>query len=141
MSDPKLPNDPALESGPASCVLVVDDEPTFRETLLKVLSRRGFQVSGAGTGEEALQLLTRQDFDVMVLDLKMPGMSGLEVLRQMPAVRPSTRVIMLTGHGTVADGIEAMTATAVEFMLKPVVVEELVLAIRAAAASRRMKGT
>jgi DNA-binding NtrC family response regulator len=115
-------------------VLIVDDEAELRASLAKVLGRRGMKVSIAADGAEALALLAREPHDVVVLDLKMPGIDGLETLRRMAAARPAPRVIMLTGHGSVAAGLEAMRQQVFDFLLKPVAVDQLVARIEAAAA-------
>jgi DNA-binding NtrC family response regulator len=116
-------------------VLLVDDETLFVEALSKVLRRRGFVVGTASSAEEGIAMLAAADYEVVVLDLRMPGAGGLAGLREMSRVRPETRIIMLTGHGTVAAGIEAMLAGATDFLRKPVAVDDLVAVIQAAAES------
>jgi DNA-binding NtrC family response regulator len=127
----------AAESPQAVNVLVVDDEAVYRDTLCKVLARRGFQVGAAASGEEALQLVAQRRWDVMVLDLKMPGLDGLATLELVRRVSSATEVIMLTGHGSVDAGIRAMRDQAFDFLLKPTSVDQLVGVIEAAAAKRR----
>jgi DNA-binding NtrC family response regulator len=118
-------------------VLVVDDEALYRDTLCKVLARRGFQVGTAASGEEALQLAAQRSWDVMVLDLKMPGLDGLATLEMVRRVSSATEVIMLTGHGSVDAGVRAMRGQAFDFLQKPTSVDQLVGVIEAAAAKRR----
>ena len=127
----------AAESPQAVNVLVVDDEVVYRDTLCKVLARRGFQVGAAASGEEAAQLVAQRPWDVMVLDLKMPGLDGLATLELVRRVSSATEVIMLTGHGSVDAGIRAMRGQAFDFLLKPTSVDQLVGVIEAAAAKRR----
>ncbi len=115
-------------------VLVVDDEAGYREALSKVLARRGFGVAAAGSGEEALRLVAERRWDVMVLDLKMPGLDGLATLELARRVSPTTEVVMLTGHGSVDAGVQAMRREAFDFLLKPTSVDQLVSVIEAAAA-------
>ncbi|MEP0774896.1 MAG: response regulator [Acidobacteriota bacterium] len=114
-------------------VLVVDDEEVFRDTLVKVLTARGMQVVGVPDGEAALAFLAAHRVDVVVLDLKMPGLDGLEVLRRIGQLSPRPRVVMLTGHGSVQAGLEAVRELARDFLLKPVPADVLAQVIRAAA--------
>jgi DNA-binding NtrC family response regulator len=118
-------------------VLLVDDEVDFRETLCKILKRRGMEVRVAGSGSEALACLASETHDVVVLDLKMPGMDGLETLNRMASDHSSVPVIMLTGHGTVAAALEAIRHQVFDFLLKPVPIDQLVGAIEAATHDRR----
>jgi DNA-binding NtrC family response regulator len=118
-------------------VLVVDDEAAYREALCKVLVRRGYTTGTAASGEEALQMVARQRWDVMVLDLKMPGLDGLATLQVARRVSPATEVILLTGHGSVDAGVQAMRGEAFDFLLKPTTVDQLLAVIEAAAAMHR----
>jgi DNA-binding NtrC family response regulator len=118
-------------------VLLVDDEVEFCDALAKVLRRRRLVVEVAASGEQALSRLGAEACEVVVLDLKMPGLDGVETLRQIRARWPAIAVILLTGHGTVEAGIEALGEQAFDFLLKPVVAEKLVEVIEAAAQARR----
>jgi DNA-binding NtrC family response regulator len=118
-------------------VLVVDDEAVYRDTLCKVLGRRGFRVGAAASGEEALRLVAQRCWDVMVLDLKMPGLDGMATLELVRRTSSATEVILLTGHGSVDAGIQAMRAQAFDFLLKPTSVDQLVGVIEGAAAKHR----
>jgi len=89
-------------------VMIVDDEEDFVETIVKRLKDRGLTVDGVHSGSEALNLLETKDFDVVILDVKMPGMDGIETLREMKKRKPLTEVIMLTGHGSVESGIQGL---------------------------------
>jgi CheY-like chemotaxis protein len=82
-------------------VLIVDDEDDFRETIVKRLKSRKITAEGAEDGIRALELIEKTDFDVIVLDVKMPGMDGIETLRRIKAKKPGVEVIMLTGHASV----------------------------------------
>jgi DNA-binding NtrC family response regulator len=113
-------------------VLLVDDEEAFTDSLAKVLRRRGLQVTVAASGEAGIAHLAEHDCDVVVLDLRMPGLDGLATLGRLKELRPTTQVIMLTGHGTVEAGIEALRLAAFDFMLKPAATERLVEVICAA---------
>lgn len=101
-------------------VLLVDDEEEFISTLGQRLEARNLKVSTSTSGVDAIELVDRQDFDVIVLDLAMPGMDGLETLKRIKADHPDAEIIMLTGHGTIESGIEAMKLGAEDFMEKPV---------------------
>ena len=114
-------------------VLVVDDEVDFATALADRLRRRGFAAAAAFSGDDALRRAAAGPVDVMVLDLKMPGRDGLTVMREMRRVAPSVRVIVLTGHGTVASGIEGMQIGAEDFLQKPADIDTLCTAIIAAA--------
>jgi CheY-like chemotaxis protein len=100
-------------------ILVVDDEKNIRLTMGQALSPLGLTVETAMNGEEALQKLGQRAFAVVFLDLRMPGMDGLEVLRRIREERPATRVIIITAHGTVDTAVEAMKLGAVDFLEKP----------------------
>lgn len=122
-------------------VLIVDDEDDYRRTLVKTLGRRGFVVLEAAGGMEALQIVREEEVHVLVLDLKMPVMDGLQTLRALNEVRPDLPVVILTGHGTVRSGLDAVAARAVDFLQKPVDVDHLALVIREAVASGPRKGS
>jgi len=100
-------------------ILIVDDEKNIRLMLSQALASDATLVETAVNGEEALQKLERSAYDLMLLDLRMPGMSGLEVLRQAHAQYPAMPVIVLTAHGTVESAVEAMRGGAVNFLQKP----------------------
>ena len=101
-------------------VLLVDDEEDFIESLSNRLEVRGLTVSTSTRGKDALDLLHDQKFDVVVLDLSMPGMDGLEVLKKMKEESPETEIIMLSGHGTIQTGTEAIKLGAEDFLEKPI---------------------
>ena len=107
-------------------VLLVDDEEQFVETLALRLEARDFAVATAFKGDQALDYLKGKDVDVVVLDVLMPGLSGIDTLREMKKIRPLTEVIMLTGHATVETAIEGMKLGAFDYLMKPTEIEELV---------------
>jgi len=112
-------------------ILVVDDEPAMRLLLSSVLKDEGHDVTAAATGEEAVQLIARRHYHLVVTDLKMPGISGLELLEQVKRDDPGTAVIILTAFGTVEGAVEAMRKGAVHYLLKPLAnPDELRLAVR-----------
>jgi len=107
-------------------VLVVDDEKDFLETLVSRLKKRKIDTHGAKSGEDALKLIKNRPFDVVILDIKMPGgMDGIEALRAIKKIQPLTEVILLTGHASVETSIEGMKLGAFDYVMKPVKLEEL----------------
>lgn len=106
-------------------VLLVDDETDFVETLAKRLGKRGIAVLCASRGEQALEVLAANPLDVVVLDVKMPGLDGLEVLRRIKAGHPQVEVIMLTGHADMDAAIRGMELGAFDYLMKPTSIEEL----------------
>jgi DNA-binding response OmpR family regulator len=118
-------------------VLIVDDEEDFASAIAERLGRRGFEATAAFSARAGLALLEEITVDVVVLDLKMPGMDGLTALGRIRKLHPDVQVIVLTGHGTVAAGIEGMQLGAADFLQKPVTIEVLGTAITAAAERSR----
>lgn len=110
-------------------VLLVDDEKTFVESMAKVLRRRGMQVQTAHDGESALAAASGGDFDVIVLDLTMPGMDGLATLRGLRQRDQVTPVLMLSAHAEVGRATQALSEGAANYLFKPCPVDELVAAI------------
>lgn len=106
-------------------LLLVDDDPDFRGTVARRFLRRGYSVHEAACGDEALKLLSRREFDVVVLDLVMPGMGGIEVLEQIKANHPEVEVVMLTGQGTIETAVRAMKLGAYDYLTKPFALAEL----------------
>jgi DNA-binding NtrC family response regulator len=103
----------------AKPVLIVDDEKNIRMTLSQALEALDLDTETAVNGEEALAKLKEKDFGLFLLDLKMPGMSGMDVLRRVREVRPDIKVIIITAHGTIESATEAMKLGAVDFLQKP----------------------
>lgn len=106
-------------------VLLVDDETEFLETLVKRLRKRNLSVHGAGSGEEALKCLDAEPIDVVVLDVKMPGMDGIDTLREIKKSHPLVEVIMLTGHASMEVAIAGMELGAFDYLMKPMNIDEL----------------
>ena len=106
-------------------VLFVDDEIDFLEALLKRMKKRGVDVTGVGSGEEALSFLDTNQVDVVVLDVRMPGMDGIETLREIKKRHPLVEVIMLTGHANLEVAIEGMELGAFDYLMKPMDIDEL----------------
>jgi DNA-binding NtrC family response regulator len=100
-------------------ILVVDDEEQFLKVFSQRLEGRGMKVDTSSSGEDALKKVEGKNFDAIILDLAMPGMSGLETLKRIRDDNPDLQIIMLTGHGSVETGVEAMKSGAVDFLEKP----------------------
>ena len=122
-----------------SSILLVDDEKTMVKYLSRHLVKRGFDIRVAYNGSDALALIKKSDFDVVLLDVLMPGIDGIETLREIKAVRPDTEVIMLTGHASVEAGIEGMKLGAFNYIMKPFDPGELDREIDMAFEHRRIK--
>jgi DNA-binding NtrC family response regulator len=122
---------------PAS-ILLVDDEVPFVETMTKRLNKRGFDVLSAHTGQEALDKLSgHRGIEVVILDVKMPGMDGIQALLEIKRRFPITEVIVLTGHATVESAIEGMKLGAFDYLMKPCDMEQLGSKVQAAVQRRR----
>jgi DNA-binding NtrC family response regulator len=106
-------------------VLFVDDETDFLETLMKRMKKRGVDVAGVGSGEAALDYLNNQPADVVVLDVRMPGIGGINALREIKKIDPLMEVIMLTGHASIEAAIEGMELGAFDYLMKPADFDEL----------------
>lgn len=117
-------------------ILLVDDEEEFIATLGQRLETRNLKVMTATNGERAIEIVDSQEVDVIILDLAMPGMDGLEVLRHIKADHPEAEIIMLTGHATIESSVEAMKLGAEDFLEKPVDMKELLEKIREAKQKR-----
>ena len=107
-------------------VLLVDDEIDFLQTLIKRLKKRHLNIRSAASGQEALSVLASDRIDVVVLDVRMPGMDGIETLREIKKRDPLTEVIMLTGHASVEVAISGMALGAFDYLMKPMDIDELV---------------
>ncbi|MGA2466186.1 MAG: response regulator [Thermodesulfobacteriota bacterium] len=106
-------------------ILIVDDEKNIRLTLSQALKILEVETDTAANGEEALAKLKEREFGLILLDLKMPGMDGMEVLRRVREIRPDIRIIIITAYGTVESAVEAMKLGAVDFIQKPFSPEEI----------------
>jgi DNA-binding NtrC family response regulator len=111
-------------------VLFVDDEPDFLQTLLKRMRKRDVNAAGVGSGEEALVHLAQSPADVVVLDVRMPGMGGIETLRAIKKKTPLTEVVMLTGHASLEVAREGMENGAFDYLMKPVDIDDLLYKIQ-----------
>jgi len=118
-----------MENEMEAKVLLVDDEEEFLETLSSRLEMRGLKVSAVTSGEQAVTEAKEQEYDAIVVDLSMPGIDGLETLKRIKANNPNAEIIMLTGHGSIQSGVEAMKLGAGDFLQKPVELSELMAKI------------
>lgn len=107
-------------------ILLVDDEERSLATIKKILTRRGYNVVTANSGQDSLNMLHDFDIHVVILDVKMPGMDGMETLRAIKREFPIVEVIMLTGHGTIESAAEGLKAGATDYLVKPVDIDELI---------------
>lgn len=126
----------AMDMRLSAKVLLVDDEEDFIQLLSQRLEARGMKVVAVTSGEQAVAMVGKRSFDVAVIDLSMPGIDGIETLKQIKEKKPDIEVLMLTGHATVTSGIEAMKHGAGDFLQKPVEITELLDKINAARESR-----
>ena len=119
-------------------VMLVDDEVPFVETMAKRLKKRDLQVIFATSGQEALDKLDiNRNLDVVILDVKMPGMDGIDALKEIKKSQPLVEVIMLTGHATVETAIEGMKIGAYDYLMKPCEIEKLMEKVEEATKRKR----
>lgn len=111
------------------CILVVDDEPDFTQLVQWQLENRGYKVLTENCGKDALKTLAGHVVDVLIADIRMPGMNGIELVTQILAINPDIQCIVITGHGDVDTAIDAMRAGAVNYIKKPAGVDELDMAV------------
>ncbi|GAB4247071.1 MAG: sigma-54 dependent transcriptional regulator [Deltaproteobacteria bacterium] len=123
----------------ADRILIVDDEASLRDALERMLGAEGYAVRTAGNGKEALDLLSREPFDFLLCDLRMPVMGGLELLREITARKLPGTVIMMSAFGTVETAVEAMKLGAYDYVSKPFMIDEILLTLRKAAERERLR--
>lgn len=107
-------------------ILIVDDEEDLVKTMVNRLNKRNIKTTGVLSGEEALETTKKDTFDIVVLDVKMPGIDGIETLRELKKIDPGIEVILLTGHASVDAALDGMKLGAYEFLMKPCKIEELI---------------
>jgi DNA-binding response OmpR family regulator len=123
----------------AAKILVVDDEIVIRESLTEVLQLEDYQVETAGTGEEALKTLEEDSFDLVLMDIKMPGIGGVEAMHEINKLYPDTRIILITGYGTLDTAIDAIRSGAHDYILKPVYPDDILLSISRALSEKETR--
>jgi DNA-binding NtrC family response regulator len=111
-------------------ILIVDDEPIVRESIRDWLKDAGYQVATAETGEEALEMMQKQDFSVVVLDVRLPGKTGLRVLREVKALKPHIKSIVITAYPATELAAEAKELGAIDYLIKPIAPDDLEKLIR-----------
>jgi DNA-binding NtrC family response regulator len=125
------------EGGPT--ILLVDDDPNHSEALAKTLEQAGYRVRTAGDGHEALNLLGQEPVDLVITDLRMPRMHGLDLLRSIQAMSPEVAVIVLTAHGEWTTYLNAMNSGAVDYLNKPARRQDILMTIRKALARKGIR--
>jgi DNA-binding NtrC family response regulator len=115
-----------------SRILLVDDELVFTTNMAKLLTNRGYKVTGVNSGDAAVRALEESNYDVVVLDLKMPGMDGITTLKEIKKLGLFTETLILTGHGSIDTALEAIKLGAYDYLTKPCEIGELVAKIEAA---------
>lgn len=113
------------QSKPAAHLLIVDDEPNIRSALRRALSLLGYEVEEASTGQEALALLQQAVYDLMVLDLRLPGVDGVEVMTRARQLYPELLIVILTGHASLESAIAAVKSEVIDYLQKPASVHEI----------------
>src|SRR5260370_2447890 len=126
-----------MTSGPH--LPVVDDEAGIRESLSSILEDEGYHVEAVGSAEEALERSASGDFEVVLLDVWLPGMDGLEALSRLQASPRPPAVIMISGHGTIETAVRATKLGAFDFIEKPLSLEKIILLVRNAIQQRRLE--
>ena len=119
-------------------VLLVDDEKDFLEVLAKRLRKRKLNLVAANSGEEAIRAIQSTQIDVVVLDMRMPQMDGLQTLREIKRINPVVEVIMLTGHANVETAVKGMELGAFDYLMKPVDIDELLYKLQDAFKKKAM---
>lgn len=113
-----------------SKILIVDDEKVIRESVSLVLTEEGYETEMASNGSEALKFLNEQDYDILITDLKMPGMDGIELIKKSMKICPQTSVIIITAHASVESAIESLRIGAFDYILKPFDFDDLILKVQ-----------
>jgi two-component system response regulator RegA len=131
----------SVERVTARSILLVDDDETLRTRLARAFVDRGFEVRTARDGESALELARTESPELAVVDLRMPGPSGLEVVRELKAVDQTTRIVVLTGYGSIANAVEAVRLGAVNYLTKPADADEVLAAFEAKAGTAADEAT
>lgn len=119
-------------------MMLVDDEERFLSTTQKLLEKKGYDVLTAVSGEEALDNLTKHNIHVVILDVKMPGMDGVETLKAIKRRFPLVEVIMLTGHGTVETAVDGLKSGATDYLVKPADINDLITKSEEAFSKRKV---
>lgn len=119
-------------------IMLVDDEERFLLTTSKLMEKLGFAVLTAASGDQCLKLLEKQSVHVVILDVKMPGMDGIETLKNIKRLYPLIEVIMLTGHATAESAVDGLKSGATDYLTKPISVDDLIAKADGAFARRQV---
>jgi DNA-binding response OmpR family regulator len=122
----------------AAKILIVDDDAGVRESLEELLRLEDYQADSTGSGEDALEALS-QGFDLVLLDIKMPGIDGVEVMHEIRKYHPNTRIIIITGYGSLESAIDAIRSGAQDYMLKPYTADDILLSISKALSEKESR--
>src|ERR671930_2529651 len=122
-----------------SRILVIDDEAAIRDSLRMTLEYEGYEFVGAATGQEGLALAEREAPDLVLLDVKMPGMDGLEVLDRLRSMNEGIPIVVISGHGTISTAVEATKKGAFDFIEKPFASDRVLVSVRNALDQRRLR--
>lgn len=117
-------------------ILIVDDDEITRKSLGEILRHEGYEVKSVEDGQSAIEVLESEDIDLMLLDIRMPGMDGMEVMQKTGEISPDTQIVMLTGHGTMESAIEALRHEAHDYLLKPPSRQEILSSVASGLARR-----
>jgi two-component system, response regulator RegA len=119
----------ASESGPPRSLLLVEDDDRLRERLVRALTERGFETREAGDVQAAVAAAQQESPEYVLVDLRVPGGSGLDVVREIKAIDPATTIVVLTGYGSIATAVEAVRLGAAEYLTKPADADQIVAAL------------
>src|SRR5690348_16879438 len=120
-------------------ILVVDDEAAIRDSLSGVLEDEGYKASSVATGEDSLELLKKNHFDVVLLDIWLPGIDGLEVLERIKEYEDRPEVVMISGHGSIESAVRATKLGAYDFLEKPLSLDKTLIVVKNAADARKLR--
>lgn len=120
-------------------ILVVDDDPMVRDVVLESVEAAGFKAEVCGDGMEALRMNADRPYDLIITDMRLPGMDGLSLIRELKALKAETDVIVMTGYGSIENAVECMKAGALEYLIKPFTVDQIQLAVRKAVEHRELR--
>ena len=121
-----------------SRILLIDDDPSVRDSMERTIRTAGYAVQSAANGEDGFELARDGSFDVILSDMRMPGISGLDILRRLREIKVDAAFIIMTGFGTVDTAVEAMKLGAVDFVQKPFFRDELLMRVRSASERRQL---
>lgn len=121
-------------------ILIVEDDPVMREELRELLSEKGYNVTSVKSALEGIQMIKREEFDLVLTDLVMPGMDGMQLLNEIKKVRPKVKVIMITAYGTIDSAVKAVKMGAADFIPKPFNLAELEVIINKTLEEARLEG-